>query len=70
MRRDVRARARNVVKRAALKKAVKTTRQNPNADSLKTAYRALDKATKQGLVHKNKAARLKSRLSKAAQKTS
>ncbi|MBN1374415.1 30S ribosomal protein S20 [Candidatus Dojkabacteria bacterium] len=37
-----------------------------NGEDLKTAYKTLDKAAKNNVIHKNKAARLKSRLAKAS----
>ena len=51
----VRARTRTTLKQAQLK---------PTADSLSAAFSAVDKAVKRNLVHANKAARLKSQLSK------
>jgi small subunit ribosomal protein S20 len=49
-----------------LKQLVKTMRRNPSADSLTPVFSSLDKAVKTKLIHANKAARLKSRLSKLA----
>ncbi|MBN2585550.1 30S ribosomal protein S20 [Patescibacteria group bacterium] len=68
MRRDVRRRSANLKIKAGLKKAIKTAHQKPTDATLLTAQKALDKAAKTNLVHKNKAARLKSRLVKAARK--
>ncbi len=70
MKRDVRKRALNATQRAAMKKSVKAARRNPNTDTLKVAQKSLDKAAKNNLMHKNKAARLKSRLSKLLKKSS
>lgn len=42
-------------------KAVKT---NPTPENLKNLFSAIDKALKNNLVHKNKAARVKSQMSK------
>lgn len=56
--------ARNAVKSNALKKLIKITRRTPNAKNLTAVFSALDKASKTNLIHRNKAARLKSRLSK------
>ncbi|OGD86724.1 hypothetical protein A2870_02690 [Candidatus Curtissbacteria bacterium RIFCSPHIGHO2_01_FULL_41_11] len=54
-----------------VKKAYKTTvlafRKKPSADGLKAAFRALDLAAKTNVIHKKKASRLKSRLSKLIQ---
>lgn len=68
MRRDARRRVAALKIRVVLKKFIKEARQKPTAENLKLAQAALDKAAKTGLVHKNKAARLKSRLSKKAKK--
>ncbi len=50
--------------RVALQKLVKSMRKKPTQKSLILAFSALDKAAKTHVIHKNKAARLKSRLSK------
>ncbi len=54
--------------RESLRKLVKAARVSPGKNSLTTAFRALDKAANKHLIHKNKAARLKSRLSKLLKK--
>jgi len=51
--------------RLVLKKA----RQKPTPQSLSAAYRGLDRAAKAHVIHRNKAARLKSRLSKLLPKS-
>ena len=48
----------------ALQKLVKSMRKKPTKTSLTKVFRALDKAAKTHVIHKNKAARLKARLSK------
>lgn len=68
MRRDTRRRAATLKIKVALKKVVKAAHQAPSGASLAAAQKSLDKAAKTGLIHKNKAARLKSRLAKAAKK--
>lgn len=50
----------------AFKKAVK----NPTESTVKKAMQLTDKLAKNKIVHKNKAARIKSRLSKLSQKKS
>ncbi len=50
--------------------AVKKARKQPTAKNLTEAFRRLDRAAKSHVIHKNKAARLKSRLSKLLPKTS
>lgn len=68
MRSDKRKRARNLRAKLIVKAAVKTARQNPGSETFKAAQRALDKAVTTRLIHRNKAARLKSRLVKGATK--
>ena len=48
----------------ALKRAVVTFRKNPSTTLLTAVFKAADKAAKKGVIHKNRAARIKSRLSK------
>lgn len=55
---------RNTRSENAFKKAIKETRKNPSAKTLNTVFSALDKAVKVNIIHRNKAARLKSNLSK------
>jgi small subunit ribosomal protein S20 len=50
--------------RAGLRDIVKSFRKSPTKKSLDKVFRALDKAAKRNIIHKNKAARLKSRLAK------
>lgn len=54
--------------RGTLRKLIKAARVSPGKKSVSLAFRALDKATKKHVIHKNKAARLKSRLSKLLKK--
>lgn len=67
MRADIRKRAHNLIYKLAVKKALKTAHRQPSGDALKAAQKALDKAVRAKLMHKNKAARLKSRLTKRTQ---
>ncbi len=68
-------RERNVVKKEAYKKNVKDLRKMISEKKseaplkLQTAMKALDKAAKAGVIKKNKASRLKSRLAKALAKS-
>lgn len=60
-------RKRTVVNSARINKmrsAVKTARKQPSVKTLQEAFSKLDKAVKTKTIHKNKAARIKSRLSK------
>ena len=64
--------ARNRSQRSELRTAVKKARaslgtKTAAADS-KDAVRMLDRSARKGLIHPNKAARLKSRMAKAAKK--
>lgn len=68
MRQDAARTERNKAKKTALKTAVKKARTTNEADSLSQAFSKLDKAAKTHLIHKKKAARLKSRLAKAVAK--
>ncbi len=56
--------ARNKKRENNLKSLIKKTRTNKRAGDLQSVFSALDKAAKVHLIHPNKAARLKSRLSK------
>ena len=64
MRSDRRKRARNLAVKGALKHVVTVARRTPQGENIKIAQKALDKAVTAHLIHKNKAARLKSRLVK------
>ncbi len=59
----------NRVYREKYRLAVKTVRSKPTPKTLQAAYQALDRAAKIRVIHKNKAARLKSRLSLLLKKT-
>jgi len=70
-RQAIRNRARNVAQRSYMRKTVKDVlKAVDNGDKalaengLKSAIPTLDKASRKGLIHANKAARLKSRLVK------
>jgi len=54
----------NATQRRTMKEAVKRVRTAPSAEKLSLAFKALDKASKRGVIHRNKAARLKSRLNR------
>jgi len=54
----------NNTKRDSLKKAMKLHRKSPTTKTLTTVFSLLDKTAKSSIIHKNKASRLKSRLSK------
>jgi small subunit ribosomal protein S20 len=54
--------------RESLRKVIKSARVSPGKKSLTAAFASLDKAAKGHIIHKNKAARLKSRLAKLLKK--
>lgn len=56
--------ARNQKRELALKFLIKKVRKDKKAENLQAVFSALDKAAKVHLIHPNKSARLKSRLSK------
>lgn len=64
VRKDKTRTARNKKREVNLKSLIKKSRTNKSSKDLQAAYSALDKAVKVKLIHPNKAARLKSRLSK------
>lgn len=64
VRKDKTRTARNKKREVNLKSLIKKARTSKTAKDLQTAFSALDKAAKVKLIHPNKSARLKSRLSK------
>lgn len=69
VRKDKTRTARNKKRELTLKSLVKKARVSKAAKDLQSAFSALDKAAKVHLIHPNKAARLKSRLSKGTTDT-
>lgn len=63
-RQDKKRQARNAGYIAKYKKATRASAKKSVAES----YKAIDKAAKKGVIHKNKAARLKSRVAKLSSK--
>lgn len=68
LRRDKRRTLVNKKVKKNLKKILKKVRQNPAKENLRQAASALDRAAKNKIIHKNKANRLKSRLSSLAKR--
>lgn len=66
LRRDKRRTRVNLRIKRKMKTALKRAKAKPTKKNLALAYSALDRAVKKKLIHKKKAARLKSRLSKMA----
>ena len=66
-----RRRVRNVHKKSKLRTAIKAVRQAPDketaATEMKNTVSMLDRMARRGIIHKNKAANLKSKLSKSIQ---
>ncbi|MEK7594166.1 MAG: 30S ribosomal protein S20 [Patescibacteria group bacterium] len=60
------AAVRNSKTRRTLKSAIKLFTKSPTSKSHSSVQSGLDKAVKKGVIHKNKAARLKSRAAKKA----
>jgi len=54
----------NIKKKLALKLAILKLKKNRNQKTLSSIYRLADKLAKTGVIHKNKAKRLKSRAAK------
>ena len=54
----------NILKKGSMNTAVKKVEKEATLENLNTANKRIDKAVGQGIIKKNKAARLKSRLSK------
>ena len=74
IKRNAKRRATNLAVRSGLKTFIKKVRQSAGKDeatvkgAVATAVSALDKASQNGVIHPNQAARRKSRLMKAANK--
>ena len=64
LRRDRKQHVVNAAHRARLRDGVKSMRKTPTKKQLQAVFTLLDKSVKYHVIHKNKAARLKSRLSK------
>lgn len=60
----------NLKVKQAYKKTVRDFVKKPTEAGLKAVFKAVDKAAKGNIIHKNKASRIKSRLSKKLPKTS
>ena len=71
MRKSRAAQARNRAQRSALRTALKKAKgEGASADAQTTAVTLLDRAARKGLIHKNAAARYKSRMARKAAKAS
>lgn len=63
-RQDIKREERNELIIVALKKLIKKARKAPSVDAIREAVIHADKAAKRKVIHKNKASRIKSSLSK------
>jgi len=63
LKQDKKRTAQNQIVRDVLKNTLKNARKSKTAKTVQDAVKAIDKAAKQNIIHKNKAARLKSKLS-------
>lgn len=68
LRRDRVRQTHNALIRTRVRDAVKGMRRKPTNKALSHAFRQLDKAAKTNVIHKNKASRLKTRLTKLLKK--
>lgn len=68
LRQSHRRRERNQVWKKKLKESVKKAEIEKSASVLSAAYKIIDKSVKKGLIKKNKASRMKSRLAKLLKK--
>lgn len=64
VRQDRRKTAMNLVVKKALRGAIHAFRKNPTKEELVNVFRLADRAAKTNVIHKNRASRIKSRLSK------
>jgi len=69
LRQDKKRTLRNKRVRELYKSFVKKAKANPTPESLAQAFSSIDKAAKQNIIHENKAARLKSSLTKGNEGT-
>ena len=67
LRRDKRRENRNKPVLSKIRSALRQAREDPTKKHLSAAYSAIDRAAKNHIIHKNKAARLKSRLLRAVE---
>lgn len=65
IRQDVKRAARNKKYTTTIEVTTKAVRKSATVATASAAYKAIDKAAKVGQIHKNKAARLKSKVAKS-----
>ena len=64
LRKDRKRELQNKTLKAIFKKSVKIAQKSPTELNIRKAVKAIDKIAKKGIIHKNKAARIKSKLAK------
>jgi len=69
LRRDRKVTKKNAAIRAGVRVAMKSIRENPVKEEIAKAFSVIDKAKKRHIIHKNKAARLKSLAAKIVART-
>ena len=68
LKQDRRRHTRNLKHKQALKQALKKAGRTGAEKDIKTVYRLTNRAKNKGIIHKNKAKRIKERFSKKAKK--
>ena len=68
IRQSERRRARNLRRNRTLKQVLKEFKKTPGKETYARLQKALDKAAKTGVIHRNRAARTKARLSRLLKK--
>jgi small subunit ribosomal protein S20 len=70
LKQNITSKDRNVKQKKILRETLKSYKKSPSQEGLNVVFKKLDKAAKVNLIKKNKASRLKSRLSKSLAQTS
>ena len=65
---DIKRTSANKKMRALMSVSVKKAERKPTPESIREAFRIIDKDVKNNIIHKNKASRMKSKLSKLLSK--
>lgn len=68
LRQNAKKRVVNLAMKSSLKTYIKKAKNDGSAETVTKAVKALDKAVQRGVIHKNQAARRKSRMMLAANK--
>lgn len=68
LRQDKKRKIRNEKNISFFRSLIKKARKHPSEKTIKEAFKSIDKAAKNNIIHKNKAARLKSALSRSLSK--